>query len=305
MSMVLHCFWVISALFVVRERRVVRLIINLSIFALISFGCFFLLAAPDVAMSQIVVGVFSTIILIVAFENYYRVAGKSAESKKEKKKEHRLLPILFVVALAILFIAFIPKGSSVTALKDSYIARFREEIGGENAVTAIYLGYRLYDTLFEALTLLVSIVAVVHLSWYDAVVATHGKRSDILASPIAAVTIRIICPVMLLFCVYLIANGHVSSGGGFQGGVLAAVFFVCRYLIHDIYDMRIDRVLTIEKIVFLGIAILSVLFFFMGVQTRPPTEKVVYLVTMNLLIGFKVTCVFLIIFYRFIAFERR
>lgn len=39
--------------------------------------------------------------------------------------------------------------------------------GSENLVTAVYLYYRYYDTLFEALMLLFSIIAVIYMSVHE------------------------------------------------------------------------------------------------------------------------------------------
>lgn len=39
---------------------------------------------------------------------------------------------------------------------------FQQDTGAANAVAAIYLNYRVYDTLFEALLLLIAIVAIIH-----------------------------------------------------------------------------------------------------------------------------------------------
>jgi multicomponent Na+:H+ antiporter subunit B len=100
-------------------------------------------------------------------------------------------------------------------------------------------------------------------------------------------------------------NGHLSAGGGFQGGVVAASLFVCRYLIHDIYDIPTNRVITFEKLIFAGITLLAVLFIFAGLKDYFPMYRNIYLVAMNLLIGLKVACGFFTVFYRFIAFERR
>ena len=133
----------------------------------------------------------------------------------------------------------------------------------------------------------------------------HGKPHDLRHSAIAGITIRLICPVMLLFSVYLVMNGHISPGGGFQGGVMAATLFVCRYMIYDIYDMRIKKFLTLEKLVYVGIILLAVYFIFLGAHDYLPVPKAVYLILMNLLVGIKVMCGFFIVFYRFIAFERR
>ena len=42
------------------------------------------------------------------------------------------------------------------------LENFIEQTGAENAVAAIYLNYRVYDTLFEALLLLIAIVGIMH-----------------------------------------------------------------------------------------------------------------------------------------------
>lgn len=39
------------------------------------------------------------------------------------------------------------------------------ETEARNAVTAVYLNYRLWDTLFESLVLLICALAVINLSW--------------------------------------------------------------------------------------------------------------------------------------------
>lgn len=40
-----------------------------------------------------------------------------------------------------------------------------EQTGAKSAVAAIYLNYRLFDTLFECLVLVLSAVAVIYFSW--------------------------------------------------------------------------------------------------------------------------------------------
>lgn len=45
-----------------------------------------------------------------------------------------------------------------------YIDNFFSETAATNAVTAIYLNYRVYDTLFETLLLLVSVIGIIYFS---------------------------------------------------------------------------------------------------------------------------------------------
>ncbi len=41
------------------------------------------------------------------------------------------------------------------------------QTGAQNAVTAIYLSYRVYDTIFEALTLLIGVIGIIYCSRYE------------------------------------------------------------------------------------------------------------------------------------------
>lgn len=46
-------------------------------------------------------------------------------------------------------------------------ANFIEETQAANAVTAIYLDYRMFDTLFETLLLLVSVIGIIYFSAHE------------------------------------------------------------------------------------------------------------------------------------------
>lgn len=79
----------------------------------------------------------------------------------------RLALFIFVLIIAISFIYFLSESETIsTELKDYYIANAFEETGAENLVTAVYLNYRILDTFYEALMLLVSVFAIVYFSRY-------------------------------------------------------------------------------------------------------------------------------------------
>jgi len=308
--------WVISGVVILCERTVFRMVIYLGLFSLITTLIFLFQGAPDVALASASVSGFSTIFLVICFEKYYGAKDRSALKKKKvvkispKAVFQVVAALVFCGVMAGMFIHFSPDVSVSTVLKHEYISSFAIDVGGENAVTAIYLAYRLYDTVFEALMLVVSVVAVVHLSSFDELFVRDGRESEIRHSNIAIRTIRFISPIIILFGIYLIANGHISPGGGFQGGVAIAVFFVCRYMIFDIYDVPVVSVLKDEKIVFLGIILVAVFVIFLGIHQYFPYEntqlfQTIYLLVMNTLIGMKVSLGFLLLFYRYVAVDRR
>jgi len=305
--------WIASALLIILERRVLRIFIFFCIFSLVTSLCYLFLGAPDVAMAEVAIGSFITVFFIICFEKYYGLIDSSKNAKDDKKEPVNVkgivAPLLFTGFLFALFVYFSPDAEVDPYLRDLYVSRFAHEIGGSNAVTAIYLGYRVYDTLLEALMLLISVVAVSHLSWHGETKVTDGKRS-ILREDKAVFIVRIICPVILLVGLYLVTHGHVSAGGGFQGGVLIASFFICRYMVHDIYDIKIDKFANLEKLIFASLTLIAVLVVSLGVIAHWPTGHLVlfqntYLIMMNALIGLKVTCSFTILCYRYIAIEGR
>ena len=359
--------WLVCAILAVGERKILGMIVYLGVFSTISSVCFLLFGAPDVAMAEAAVSTFSTVFLIICFEQYFKQvndptqtannqvqtannpaqpSNKPAQTANDKAQpsnkpvqplnkpvqtandkaqpankpnqknpsnrkilqtiKNRGVALVFVLFLFGLFIYFVPDTKANTYVKDLYISGFMNDVGGENSVTAIYLGYRMYDTLFEALMLLVSVVAVTHMSWYGS--ERHefeSLRGVGKSDKIAIYTIRLVCPAILLFGIYLIFNGHISPGGGFQGGVAIAIFFVCRYLIHNIDDMKSQSLMIAEKLTFAAIIILAACFILLGLHTVFPQVKELYLILMNILIGTKVACGFTVIFYRYIAFERR
>jgi len=271
------------------------------------------MGAPDVAMSEAGISAFATIFFIVCIEKYYsRGDGLKREAVRDSFGRGSILrlipPLIFTLALGGLFVYFVPTGYAITELRDQYLGMFMADVGGENAVTAIYLGYRVYDTLFEALLLVVAVVAVTHVSWFSPDKLPERRASETANSSMAKFTMGIVCPIILLFGAYLVINGHFSPGGGFLGGLAFASFFICRYLVRDIYDLPIQKVMKMEELVFINITILPILAVFTGLiyafaDVTPPFQEV-YLTAMNALIGMKVACGFFMLFYRYIAVER-
>jgi len=316
MLQALLVLWIVCALLILFAQRAYRLVLYFGVFSLITSAAYLFLGAPDVAMAEAGISAFATIFFIICIERYHasrRGAQRTPITARAEPEErprsvrptiHIVAALLFTAGLFALFVYFVPTGPASTYLKDQYLSMFMADVGGQNAVTAIYLGYRVYDTLFEALILVVSVVAVAHMSWYSGETVSDGQHSEIENSGMAIFTMRIICPLILIFGVYLIMNGHVSAGGGFQGGLAVASFFICRYMIYNVYDIPVQRVMKMEELVFISIIVVAALAVFLGATAFVYIPQAVYLVAMNVLIGLKVTCGFFILFYRHITIER-
>jgi multicomponent Na+:H+ antiporter subunit B len=97
------------------------------------------------------------------------------------------------------------------------------EVGTANIVTSVLLAYRGLDTLGELTVLFVAATA--------AGLVLGQRRPEAAYDPDAGFILRtaanLLFPFLIVLGAYIILHGHLTPGGGFQGGaILAAAFFV-------------------------------------------------------------------------------
>jgi multicomponent Na+:H+ antiporter subunit B len=68
--------------------------------------------------------------------------------------------MVFLLVAVFLALSLTGQHRSGSPLRDYFVERGREETGALNLVTAIYLGYRAYDTLGETIVLLLAVSGV-------------------------------------------------------------------------------------------------------------------------------------------------
>jgi len=86
----------------------------------------------------------------------------------DKKRRISIMLVCLLMSAAALAGYFFSAGEKSDFrhdAKDYILANHCEETGAVNAVTSIYLNYRLWDTLFEAMVLMLSALAVITFSW--------------------------------------------------------------------------------------------------------------------------------------------
>ena len=136
--------------------------------------------------------------------------------------------LLLVVAWGLIIVLEeIPFGTSKTKVGTYYIEKGKEETGASNIVTSVVVNYRGFDTLGEVTVLFVAAIGL------GAVLATRGKKEKREIKPASLVLYtgcRFLFPLILLFGAYIFIHGHLTPGGGFQGGAIVASAFVLVYL---------------------------------------------------------------------------
>ena len=155
----------------------------------------------------------------------------------------RALTIVLLVSLAAVLLQAVadlpphgsPESPAYTHVGAYYLQHGPEEAGADNIVTDIILNYRGCDTNGEVTVIVTALIAVCAiLLGADA----EGREPDGAATPVAPSVVvrfivRVLAPFILVFAVYVILNGHITPGGGFQGGTMIGALIIALTLVLD------------------------------------------------------------------------
>lgn len=140
----------------------------------------------------------------------------------------RLSSLLLVAGLGLLLFAVgqeLHWGAPPMPAGGAILDQAPGQVGSANIVTAVVLAYRGFDTLGELSILFAAASAAGLLLGRPGRAAKASSESG----PILRAGGDLLFPLLLVVGLYIILHGHLTPGGGFQGGViLAAAFFVPR-----------------------------------------------------------------------------
>ena len=103
-----------------------------------------------------------------------------------------------------------------------------------DAVAVTTFDYRGIDTLGEEFILFISVIGVLALLRSHREEADEAEIDPIRHAPPPSESLallgRILAPIVLVLGIYVVAHGHLTPGGGFQGGVILAAALLVLYL---------------------------------------------------------------------------
>ncbi len=107
---------------------------------------------------------------------------------------------------------------------------------------------------------------------------------------------RLVLPFVILYGLYVIFNGDLSPGGGFQGGVFLATCYLLVFFIKDEESITFQEVFKVEKILFVTLISMTILHLltYRSLLLWPPIAPIALpiatgtLVLLNVIIGLKV-----------------
>ena len=212
---------------VLHRRRMVALI-TISVVGLLVAVAFVHLAAPDLALTQLLVEVVTILLVLLALDHLPQRTPH--ESRPLRRTRDVLIGAAAGAGVAALAWAVLTRPPDT--ISRFFVEQSKPGGGGTNIVNVILVDFRGFDTLGEIAVLGIAAVGVLMLlSGLD----LGAGRSDVRRASdrvpvILAMITRALLPFALLFSVFLLLRGHNLPGGGFIAGLMAAVALILHYV---------------------------------------------------------------------------
>jgi multicomponent K+:H+ antiporter subunit A len=230
-----------------------------SVCGLMTCVTFVWFSAPDLALTQLVVEVVTTVLILLGLRWLPRrnenVAPSPASVNRARARRVRdlLLSGLVGGGMALLSYSMLTRPTPNT-ISSFYLSRALPQGGGTNVVNVMLVDFRGFDTLGE-ITVLTAVALTVfallrrfrppkesiplpaqqRLLARDVVTDLVNPRS---ASDTAlgfmmvpAVLVRLLLPIAFVVSMYLFMRGHNQPGGGFVAGLVMSVAFILQYMV--------------------------------------------------------------------------
>src|SRR5690606_12795598 len=239
------------------------------------------LSAPDLALTQLLVEVVTTVLILLGLRwlpNPIPEAEPAVSLLTRLRRGSALLVAIIVGAgMALLAYAMMTRPLPET-ISRFFLERAYTEGGGTNVVNVILVDFRGFDTLGE-----ITVLGIVALTVYallrrfrpapesiempeqqrvqNAFDEAHPNRQPGYTAAnymlVTGLLMRLMFPVMSAFAVYLLLRGHNLPGGGFVAGLTMAVAFIVQYMASG--TRWVEARLRIHPVRWIGVGLLLAL----------------------------------------------
>jgi len=154
--------------------------------------------------------------------------------------------LLLAIVGYYLFSVFLsmPFGEKRDGVGKHYLENTLNETGAVNTVTAIVVSYRGFDTLGEVTVLFLAATGLGAILFDKK--GKQRRRQN--ASLIVKETSRVIYPLIILLGAYVFVHGHLTPGGGFQGGAIIATGVLLMFMAYRSFETNHGALSWIESL---------------------------------------------------------
>ena len=201
-------------------------------------------SAPDLALTQLLVEIVTTVLILLGLRWLPKRIPYAATSAGALRALPRRLGDLAIAVAAGTGLAALAYAVMTRPLPDTisreFVARAWAEGGGTNVVNVILVDFRGFDTLGE-----ITVLGVVAIAVYSLLRRFRPARESIEPPPqqraqesasladdllVPAVLMRLLFPAIAMLATYLLLRGHDLPGGGFVAGLTMAVAVILQYM---------------------------------------------------------------------------
>ena len=126
------------------------------------------------------------------------------------------------------------------------------KVNSQNLVTAVVVTYRGLDTLGEVTILFLTAAIIAFFLKKGAEKRTLRKNSEIFKT-----AAKLLIPIITMVGVYIFINGHLTPGGGFQGGAVIASGVILMFLAFPNMEFShkfFEALESVSGLVYVGLA---------------------------------------------------
>jgi multicomponent Na+:H+ antiporter subunit B len=169
--------------------------------------------------------------------------------------------ILIIAAGVFYSLKEIPFGATKSKVREYYLDNGIKQTGAKNVVTSVVVNYRGFDTLGEVTVLFLAAIGLSAVLYRKKEEKRKKRRKS---SLILYTGCRFLFPLILLFGAYIFIHGHLTPGGGFQGGAIIASGFLLTMLgcwgWEGINRNRFKTTESLSGLVFVIVGLLGLLY---------------------------------------------
>ncbi len=252
---VVACACAVGAAWQAKFHRLLALIL-MGGAGLVSCITFVWLSAPDLAVTQLVVEIVTTVLLLLGLrwlpQRREGVGASDGPIFRARLRRGFDLVIAVIVGGGVALFAYaIMMRPMRDTIADFFLEKSYSEGGGRNVVNVLLVDFRGFDTMGE-----ITVLGVVGLTVF-ALLRRFRPAADSLGAPeqqrtqnafdqsregrklgdtlidyllVPRVIMQWLFPVIIVFALYLLMRGHDLPGGGFAAGVVMSIAFILQYM---------------------------------------------------------------------------
>ena len=262
-----------AAVFATMQRNRLSAVVLVSLTGYSLALVFALHGAPDLALTQVLV---ETIVMVL----FMLVLRKMSTEVEPRNEDNRLRAWLSIgTGLSVTVVAMTAMSARVAEPISVHMPDLAYEIGhGRNVVNVLLVDLRAADTFGESIVLVIAATGIASLIFGTGKFGRASQRPTLsttqprwLSSGVPSetelnrqimvdVVTRLLFPSMMLLSLYFFFSGHNAPGGGFAGGLVAALAFTLRYLAGGYKEIEDALPIDPARILGTGILVASVAF---------------------------------------------